>query len=246
MRFDIVTIFPEMVRSAATWGVVGRACQSGLIEVNAVDLREFTHDRHRTTDDAPFGGGAGMVMTPGPIFEAVEHLSAQSAAKPRVVLTSPRGAVYNQRRAKELAAQPHLVLLCGRYEGVDERVREELVTDEISIGDYVLTGGELAALVILDSVARLIPGVLGDEDSALHESFAEGLLEHPHYTRPAQFRGRSVPEVLLRGDHEAVRRWQRKEALRSTWLRRPELIARASLSPEDGRLLDEIRREMSA
>lgn len=243
MRVDVVTIFPEMVKAAASWSILRRAQEKGKLQLNAVDLREFTDDRHRTTDDAPFGGGAGMVMKPEPIFRAVEHLQAEGG-RARVVLTSPRGRLYNQSWAEELAQEPRLIILCGRYEGIDERVCRRLVTDELSIGDYVLTGGELAALVVLDSVARLLPGVLGDEESAVHESFSSGLLEHPHYTRPAEYRGMGVPEVLLKGDHEAVRRWQRKESLRTTLLRRPELLAKAPLTPKDRELLEELRREM--
>jgi len=243
MRVDVVTIFPEMVRGAAAWSILGRAQERGIIQLNAVDLREFTDDRHRTTDDAPFGGGAGMVMKPEPIFRAVEHLLAEGGPA-RVVLTSPRGRLYNQSWAEELAQEPHLIILCGRYEGVDDRVCRSLVTDELSIGDYVLTGGELAALVVLDSVVRLLPGALGDEESAVHESFSSGLLEHPHYTRPAEYRGMCVPEVLVTGDHEAVHRWRRKESLRTTWLRRPELLTRAPLTPKDRELLEELRREI--
>ena len=244
MRVDIITIFPEMVRNAASFSILGRAQEKGLLTLHAVDLRDYTTDRHRTTDDAPFGGGAGMVMKPEPIFAAVEDAVTQEPGRPRVVLTSPRGRKYNQLLAEELAREPHIVIICGRYEGVDERVCQQLVTDEISIGDYVLTGGELAALVILDSVVRLLPGALGDEESAVHESFSSGLLEHPHYTRPAEFRGMKVPEVLLTGDHQVVRRWQRKEALRVTWLRRPELLASAPLSASDRALLEELRKEL--
>jgi len=244
MRVDIITIFPEMVRNAASFSILGRAQEKGLLTLHAVDLRDYTTDRHRTTDDAPFGGGAGMVMKPEPIFAAVEDAVAKGPGRPRVVLTSPRGRKYNQLLAEELAREPHIIIICGRYEGVDERVCQQLVTDEISIGDYVLTGGELAALVILDSVVRLLPGALGDEESAVHESFSSGLLEHPHYTRPAEFRGMKVPEVLLTGDHHVVRRWQRKEALRVTWLRRPELLASAPLSASDRALLEELRKEL--
>lgn len=244
MRVDIITIFPEMVRNAASFSILGRAQEKGLLTLHAVDLRDYTTDRHRTTDDAPFGGGAGMVMKPEPIFAAVEDAVARGPGRPRVVLTSPRGRKYNQLLAEELAREPHIIIICGRYEGVDERVCQQLVTDEISIGDYVLTGGELAALVILDSVVRLLPGALGDEESAVYESFSSGLLEHPHYTRPAEFRGMKVPEVLLTGDHQVVRRWQRKEALRVTWLRRPELLASAPLSASDRALLEELRKEL--
>ncbi|MBW3623272.1 MAG: tRNA (guanosine(37)-N1)-methyltransferase TrmD [Armatimonadetes bacterium] len=235
MRVDIVTLFPEMLESVVSHSILKRAQEKGLLDVRAVDLRAFTTDRHKMADDSPFGGGAGMVMKPEPLVAAIEYLRPQVSA-PRVILTSPRGAVYNQRRAEEFARESHLILLCGRYEGVDERVRA-FITDDLSIGDYVLSGGELAALNVLDSVARLIPGVLGKEESAAEDSFTTGLLEHPHYTRPADFRGMTVPEVLLSGHHANVERWRREQSLRLTREHRPDLFASAPLTEADRRLL---------
>ena len=236
LRVDIVTLFPEMLESLVSHSILKRAQEKGLLEVRAIDLRAFTVGRHRQADDTPFGGGAGMVMKPEPLAAAIEHLRPQVGV-PRVILTSPRGAVYNQRWAEDLARESHLVLLCGRYEGVDERVRA-FITDDLSVGDYVLSGGELAALVVLDSVARLIPGVLGHEESAAEDSFTTGLLEHPHYTRPADFRGMPVPEVLLSGHHANVRRWRREQSLRLTREHRPDLFAAAPLTETERRLLD--------
>lgn len=235
LRVDIVTLFPEMLESVTAHSILKRAQEKGLLDVRAVDLRAFTVGRHRQADDTPFGGGAGMVMKPEPLIAAIEHLRPQVGV-PRVILTSPRGAVYNQRRAEDLARESHLILLCGRYEGVDERVRA-FITDDLSIGDYVLSGGELAALIVLDSVARLIPGVLGKEESAAEDSFTTGLLEHPHYTRPADFRGMPVPEVLLSGHHANVQRWRREQSLRLTRKHRPDLFASAPLTEADRRLL---------
>ncbi len=232
MRVDILTIFPEMLESPLQYSILHRAQERGLLQVNLVDLRDYTTDRHRTTDDYPYGGGAGMVMKPEPIFQAVESLTGGVMDGVRVLLTSPRGWLFNQQKARELSLEKHLIIICGRYEGVDERVTQ-ICTDEISIGDYVLTGGELPALVILDAVARLIPGVLGDEESPEEESFAQGLLEYPHYTRPAEFRGMRVPDILLSGHHEKVKEWRRQEALRVTWERRPDLLRKASLTLKD-------------
>lgn len=235
MRVDVLTIFPEMLRSPLEHSILKRAQESGRLEVRLVDLRDFTTDRHRTVDDTPYGGGAGMVMKPDPIFRAVEAVSASSdAAGPtRIILMTPQGEVFDQARARELAQEEHLLLLCGRYEGVDERVREHLVTDELSIGDYVLTGGELPALVVLDAVARLIPGVLGAEESPQEDSFTNDLLEYPHYTRPADFRGWTVPDVLLSGNHEEVARWRQRQSLLRTLVRRPDLFRRHRLTMEE-------------
>jgi tRNA (guanine37-N1)-methyltransferase len=237
LRVDIVTLFPEMLESVTSHSILKRAQEKGLLEVRGINLRAFTIDKHRMADDVPFGGGAGMVMKPEPLVAAIEHLKPQIGAA-RVILTSPRGDVYNQRRAEEFAQEAHLILLCGRYEGVDERVRAH-ITDDLSIGDVVLSGGELAALVVLDSVARLIPGVLGAEESAAEDSFSTGLLEHPHYTRPAVFRDMAVPDVLLSGHHANVRRWRREQSLRLTHKRRPDLFDTAPLTKEDQRFLDE-------
>lgn len=243
IRIDLVTIFPAIFDGVLNTSIIKRARDKGLLDIRAVDLREYTTDRQRQTDDTPFGGGAGMVMKPEPLFRCVESLSA-GGPSPRVILTSPAGARYNQRKAEEFANCPHLVILCGRYEGVDDRVREHLVTDEVSLGDYILTGGEIAAMAILDSVARLIPGVLGREESAEEESFSEGLLEYPQFTRPADFRDWKIPEVLLGGNHEAIRRWRRKESIRRTLLNRPDMLVSHAFTPEDRRLLVEVETEL--
>jgi tRNA (guanine37-N1)-methyltransferase len=242
-RIDLVTIFPEMFDGVLNTSIVKRGREKGLLDFRPVDLREYATDRQRQTDDPPFGGGAGMVMKAEPIFRCVEALSA-GGPPPRVILTSPGGVPYTQRKAEEFAACAHLIVLCGRYEGVDDRVREHLVTDEVSLGDFILTGGEIAAMAILDSVARLIPGVLGRGESAEEESFSEGLLEYPQYTRPADFRGWAVPDVLLGGNHEAIRRWRRKESIRRTILQRPDLLAGHAFTPEDRRLLVEVETEL--
>lgn len=234
MRFDIVTIFPEMVDAALAPGVIGRARQSGILEVGVHNLRDFTTDRHKVVDDVPFGGGPGMVMKPEPLFTAVEHLAAAYGPADAVLLTSPAGRVLTQQRARELARLRRIVLLCGRYEGVDERVAAHVATEEVSIGDYVLSGGELPALVIVDVVGRLVPGVVGDEQSVAADSFTGGWLDFPHYTRPAEYRGHRVPDVLLSGHHGEIRRWREREAIERTRTRRPDLIAAAG--PTDGEL----------
>jgi tRNA (guanine37-N1)-methyltransferase len=219
MRIDVVTIFPRLVQDFARWGLVGRALSAGLLELNAHDLRRWSRDRHRSVDDEPYGGGAGMVMTPAPFFDAVGDLATPGS---HVVLLSPRGGRLNQAAVERLAVRDHLILLCGRYEGVDERV-SELVDEEISIGDYVLAGGELPALVVVEAIGRLIPGALGNPSSLETESHARGLLEHPQYTRPAEYRGLRVPDVLLSGDHGAVATWREQQARRITSERRPDL-----------------------
>jgi tRNA (guanine37-N1)-methyltransferase len=239
VRVDILTIFPEMLRSPLEHSILKRAQEFGKLNVRLIDIRAFSTDRHRTVDDMPYGGGAGMVMKPEPIFRAVEQLATDGddAGPGRIILMTPQGEPFSQERARELAQEDHLVFLCGRYEGVDERVREHLVTDELSIGDYVLTGGELPALVVLDAVARLIPGVLGDEESPKQDSFTDDLLEYPHYTRPADFRGWTVPDVLLSGHHEEVDRWRRRQSLLRTLVRRPDLFRRHKLTEEELTLL---------
>jgi tRNA (guanine37-N1)-methyltransferase len=230
LRFDIITIFPEFFRAAFDFGIVRRAREAGLVETNAHDLRRWTRDKHHTVDDRPFGGGDGMVLKPEPIFSAVEDLTSSSRredyrAETRVVLLSPQGQVFTQRLAEDLLrGSSQIVLICGRYEGVDERVAEALVTHEISIGDYVLSGGEPAAVVLIDSIVRLLPGALGSETSAIHESFAEGLLDYPQYTRPPELRGMPVPDVLLSGNHAEIARWRREEALKKTKQNRPDLL----------------------
>jgi tRNA (guanine37-N1)-methyltransferase len=246
MRFEVFTLFPELFPPYLQASILGKAQQAGLIEVGVHNIRDYATDKHQVTDDAPFGGGGGMVMKPEPIFAAVEAVLGAPPAAP-VVLLSPQGRPFSQAIARELAAQPRLALLCGRYEGVDERVREHLATDEISIGDFVLTGGELPALMMIDAVARHLPGVLGQIDGALSDSHASGLLEGPHYTRPAEFRGWGVPEALLSGDHARIARWRRQQALLRTAQQRPDLLARAQermeLSAEDRRLLEEFEEE---
>jgi tRNA (guanine37-N1)-methyltransferase len=279
MRFDVVTIFPEFFAGPLEYGIVRRAREAGLIEACVHDLRAFTHDRHRTVDDRPFGGGEGMVMKPEPLFEAVESLvgvgdagaAGGAGGNAAIVLLSAAGKMFQQETARRFAGLERVVLICGRYEGVDERVAEHLATDEISIGDFVLSGGELPAAMILDAVTRLIPGALGNEDSIVNESFSEvaahserarhavplqrqddslraneirttnrGILDYPHYTRPPSFRGWDVPEILLGGNHEEIRRWRRRCALEKTWRNRPELLDGAGLGAEDRRLLGEI------
>jgi tRNA (guanine37-N1)-methyltransferase len=271
MKFEIVTIFPEFFRGPLEHGIIRRAREAGLVEVEVVDLREFTHDRHRTVDDRPFGGGEGMVLKPEPLFECLEtrHVAPREArlagtARESVVLLSAQGKRFDQRLAEQLAALDRMVLICGRYEGVDERVNDFLADCELSIGDYVLSGGELAAGVVVDTITRLLPGALGNEASARQESFCAGgqrqpapqeegqrplpsstcasggLLDYPHYTRPAEFRGMAVPEVLVSGDHEQIRRWRRRVALEKTLRNRPDLLQQTELSPEDEQLLAQI------
>jgi tRNA (guanine37-N1)-methyltransferase len=235
MIADVITIFPAMVETALAAGVVGRARERGVVDVRVRDLREYTTDRHRTVDDVPYGGGPGMVMKPEPLFRAVDAIAAERGEPSAVVLMTPQGRPFSHRWAEELSRLDRLIVICGRYEGVDERVAERLVTHEVSIGDYVLTGGELPALVVLDAVTRLVPGVVGDAASVETESFVGGLLDHPHYTRPAEFRGMTVPEVLLSGNHAAIDRWRRAERLRRTLARRPELMATSDLTEGERR-----------
>lgn len=243
MTFDIITIFPKMVQGPLAEGVVGRAIDRGLLTVRVHDLREFTTDRHRVVDDVPFGGGPGMVLKPEPLFRAIERISAEHRRPGAIVLTSPDGPKLTQETARRLRELEHVAVICGRYEGVDERVRAFLATEEISIGDYVLSGGELPALVIVDAIARLVPGVVGDCESVAGDTFARGLLDFPQYTRPAEFEGHAVPAVLLSGHHERIARWRRKQALARTRQRRPDLLEDAALSDEDRALLEEIRQE---
>ena len=240
MLIDILTLFPEMFAGPFDSSIIKRAREKGLLDINLVNIRDFTHDKHRIVDDYPFGGGAGMVMKPEPIFEAVEAITwCTGEPKVKVLLLCPQGQAFNQEKAKELAGESHLLLICGHYEGVDERVKEIMVDEEISIGDFVLTGGELPAMMVVDAVSRLIPGVLGEEESFVRDSFYDGFLEHPHYTRPREFAGINVPEVLLSGDHEKIRKWRRKMSLLRTLKRRPDLLNLDDLSEEDKRLLGE-------
>jgi len=238
MQFDVFTILPEIFPPYLDISILKRAREAGLIDVKIHNIRDYTRDKHHTTDDTPYGGGGGMVMKPEPVFEAVESvlgleaLHSQPVTVP-VILLTPQGRVFTQRAAEELSRYERIALLCGRYEGVDERIREHLVTDEISIGDYVLTGGELPALIVIDALARLIPGVLGDPDGAADDSHSTGLLEYPHYTRPPEFRDWKVPEVLLSGDHGKIERWRREQALLRTFRKRPDLLDKAGLGEAD-------------
>jgi tRNA (guanine37-N1)-methyltransferase len=242
VRFDIVTIFPRMFEAPLSEGVVARAVARGVVTVAVHDLRDFTTDRHRVVDDVPFGGGPGMVLKPEPLFEAVDAIRRAHGDPDAVVLTSPQGSRFTQGVAERLRTRRHVVFLCGRYEGVDDRVRAHLATEELSIGDYVLSGGELPALVMLDAIARLVPGVVGDAESVEHESFARGLLDHPQYTRPADYRGWTVPDVLLSGHHGRIAEWRKREALRRTLERRPDLLREAALDERERAIIEELGR----
>lgn len=245
MRIDILTLFPGMFAGPFAESIVARAMKKGLVEIGLHNIRDFSHDKHSTVDDYPYGGGPGMVMMPGPIFEAVEAVRADSGNKGPAILLTPQGRLFNQKTADALASLEALILICGHYEGVDERVRQHLADDEISIGDYVLTGGELAAMVVVDAVVRRLPGALGDEASAEDDSHVSGLLQHPQYTRPATFRDWPVPEVLLSGNHAEIARWRRQQALRRT-RRRPDLLERARLSDKDKKFLETVAAEESS
>ena len=252
MQFEVFTLLPEVFPPYLDSSMLQKARQRGLIEVRIHNIREYAHDRHHTTDDTPYGGGGGMVMKPEPVFEAVETVlgfaSRPGQAQPPsipVILLTPQGRVFNQGVAEELAAHEQIALLCGRYEGVDERIREHLVTDEISVGDYVLTGGELPALMIIDAVSRLIPGMLGDPTGAEDDSHSMGLLEYPHYTRPPEFRGWQVPEVLLSGDHGKIEKWRREQALIRTLTRRPDILEKAELSQEDQKIVERLKSNVA-
>jgi tRNA (guanine37-N1)-methyltransferase len=242
MKFDILTLFPNMFSSPLKESILGKAIERGLIEIQIINIREFTLDKHQVVDDTPYGGGQGMVMKVEPIARAIDSVKSQNPFARTIYLT-PQGEPFHQELARRFSSQSHLILLCGRYEGVDERVREIYIDEEVSIGDYVLTGGELAAMVLIDAISRFIPGVLGSNRSAEEDSFFNSLLEYPQYTRPFNFRGYCVPEVLLSGNHSAISSWRRKEALRRTSLRRPDLLARADLSEEDQKLMEEILRQ---
>ena len=222
-RFHILTLFPEMVMDGLNTSIIGRAIEAGLLEINAVNIRDYSTNKHMKVDDYPYGGGAGLVMQPEPVYRAYEDLTKDMKEKPRVVYLTPQGTTFHQEMAKELAKEEELVFLCGHYEGIDERVLEEIVTDYVSIGDYVLTGGELPAMVMIDSISRLVPGVLHNDDSAGDESFENGLLEYPQYTRPPVFLDKEVPEVLLSGHHENIRKWRHEQSVKRTKERRPDL-----------------------
>ncbi|MEP7137249.1 MAG: tRNA (guanosine(37)-N1)-methyltransferase TrmD [Chloroflexota bacterium] len=247
MQFDIFTLLPEIFPPYLESSILNRARQKGLIDVRVHNIRDYTHDKHHTTDDTPYGGGGGMVMKPEPVFEAVETILGLAPRAPLsdpapesnipIILLTPQGRVFNQRVAEELSRYEQIVLICGRYEGVDERIREHLVTDEISIGDYVLTGGELPALMIIDAVSRLLPGVLGDPTGAQDDSHSMGLLEYPHYTKPAEFRGAKVPDVLASGNHAKIEKWRREQALTRTFNKRPDMLEKAELSKADKKFI---------
>jgi len=244
MQIDILTIFPEMFSGVLGQSMLLKAAEKSAVHYNVVNFREFADNKHSTVDDYPYGGGAGMVLKPQPIFDAVETLKGKAkSTNPRVILLCPQGERYEQRKAEELAKEDHLIFICGHYEGYDERIREHVVTDEISIGDYVLTGGELGAMVVVDSVVRLLPEVLGNQESHMKDSFSTGLLEHPHYTRPADFRGLKVPDVLISGNHKLIEEWRNKESLRRTLVRRPDLFEKMQLTAEQEEWLNEIKKE---
>lgn len=270
IRIDVLTLFPEMCEGVFGTSILGKARDKGIVSLNAVNFRDFSGNKHNSVDDTPYGGGGGMVLKPDPIFAAVEHVLAQRAeiasggpepmnadeegreetssaspVKPRIILMCPQGQTYNQQMAEELAREQHLIFICGHYEGYDERIREHLVTDELSIGDYVLTGGELPALTVIDSVVRLQPGALGNETSAVTDSFSTGLLEYPHYTRPAEFRGWKVPDMLLSGHHANIEVWRREQALQRTLERRPDLLETADLTARDKQTLKRLREQTS-
>jgi tRNA (guanine37-N1)-methyltransferase len=253
MQFDVFTLLPEIFPPYLESSILNRARQKGLINVRVHNIRDYTHDKHHTTDDTPYGGGGGMVMKPEPIFEAVEsvlglapHLSQpKPVSNIPIILLTPQGRVFTQRTAEELSRHAHIAVICGRYEGVDERIRQHLVTDEISIGDYVLTGGELPALMIIDAVSRLIPGVLGDPTGAEDDSHSMGLLEYPHYTKPPEFRGWKVPDVLASGNHAKIDKWRREQALTRTFNKRPDMLEKAELSKNDLKFLERLKHDLS-
>ncbi len=242
MKIDLVTIFPGILEGPFKESMIKRAIDRNLVEINLVDLRNYTNDRHRQVDDTPYGGGCGMILKPEPLFEAVEDLKNKTkAGTSKVILLTPQGRTFKQQMARELSGEDHLIMLCGRYEGIDERVRTSIVDLELSIGDYVLTGGELAAAVVVDAVVRLLPGFISEE-AAANESFSEKLLEHPHYTRPPEYRDMKVPDVLLSGNHGEIDIWRRQQSIERTYERRPDLLEQAKLSPEDMEYLESIRK----
>jgi tRNA (guanine37-N1)-methyltransferase len=244
MKIDVLTLFPEMFSGVFGHSILHKAAEKSAVQYNVVNFRDYADNKHQTVDDYPYGGGAGMVLKPQPLFDAVAALKEQAASnETRVILLCPQGKRYDQKTAEEYAKEKHLIFVCGHYEGYDERIREHVVTDEISIGDYVLTGGELGAMVVIDSVVRLLPEVLGNEESHMKDSFSTGLLEHPHYTRPSDFRGMKVPDVLLSGNHKLIEEWRNKEALRRTLLRRPDLLEKMKLSKEQENWLEEVKKE---
>lgn len=242
MNFHVMTLFPEMIEQGLNTSITGRAIKNGVITLNAVNIRDFTEDKHRHVDDYPYGGGAGMVMQPQPVYDCYAHITKNMAKKPRVIYMTPQGRVFSQTIAEELSKEEDLIFLCGHYEGIDERVLEEIVTDNLSIGDYVLTGGELPAMVMIDSIARLVPDVLNNDESAQYESFQDGLLEYPQYTRPVEFHGKKVPDVLMSGHHANIARWRREKSLERTYKRRPELLLNAEFDKKDRIFLEKLRQ----
>ncbi|WP_079529825.1 tRNA (guanosine(37)-N1)-methyltransferase TrmD [Halobacillus hunanensis] len=242
MHIDILTLFPEMFDGVLNQSIMKRAQDKGAFSCQPINFREYTTNKHNKVDDYPYGGGAGLVLTPQPIFDAIEDIRAASHQNTRVILMCPQGEPYNQAKAEELAKEDQLIFICGHYEGYDERIRQELVTDEISIGDYVLTGGELGAMVVMDSVVRLLPDVLGNDQSAPEDSFSSGLLEHPHYTRPAEFRGQQVPDVLLSGNHAKIAEWRHYESLKRTFMRRPDLLEQRGLTDQEKQWVQEWKK----
>ncbi|WP_088809535.1 MULTISPECIES: tRNA (guanosine(37)-N1)-methyltransferase TrmD [Listeria] len=242
MKIDILSIFPEMFSGMLSESIMNKAIQKGIVDIAVTDFRQYAEGKHQVVDDYPYGGGAGMLLKAQPIFDAVSHVQLEHK-KPRIILMDPAGKPFNQKMAEEFAEEEQLIFICGHYEGYDERIREHLVTDEVSIGDYILTGGEIGAMAMTDSIVRLLPGALGNADSAVHDSFSSGLLEHPHYTRPADFRGMQVPDVLLSGNHAKIEEWRNKESLRRTFLRRKDLLETYNLSKKEQEWLHEIEEE---
>lgn len=240
MKIHVLTLFPEMFDGVFGSSILKKAQDKGLVTINVSNIRDFSEDKHKQVDDYPYGGGAGMVLKPEPVFNAVEQITKESS--PRILLMCPQGEPFNQKKAEELSKEEELVFICGHYEGYDERIRKHLVTDEISIGDFVLTGGELPAMTIIDAIVRLIPGVLGQEASHVNDSFSTGLLEHPHYTRPADFRGMKVPDVLLSGHHANIEKWREQESLKRTFERRPDLLEKIQLTEEQKRFIDNLKK----
>lgn len=243
MKIDVLTLFPSMFHGVLNESILKKAQEKEAVSIDVINFRKYSTNKHQTVDDYPYGGGAGMVLTPQPIYDAIDDLKTKRPeSSPRVILVCPQGERYHQKKAEELAKEDHLIFICGHYEGYDERIRH-LVTDEISLGDFVLTGGELAAMTIMDSVIRLLPGVLGKEESHIEDSFSTGLLEHPHYTRPRDFRGMAVPDVLLSGNHKKISEWRQKESLRRTWKRRPDLLDNYPLTEQQKKWLEEVKKE---
>ena len=243
MKIDVLSLFPEMFEGVLHSSIMKKAQENGAVSFGVVDFREYSPNKHKKVDDYPYGGGAGMVLKPEPLFAAVKELTTSSEKRPRIILMCPQGETFTQKKAEELAAEEQLIFLCGHYEGYDERIREHLVTDELSLGDFILTGGELAAMAMIDSVVRLLPNVLGNSDSPVLDSFSTGLLEHPQYTRPADFEGMKVPEVLLSGNHAEIEKWREEQSLRRTYERRKDLLESAPLTAHQQKILEQLKRQ---